>query len=320
MQEAWQFLLNEVKEDTPLPSKESWKGITILEDQFHSFSSQKGKVGYVDGGSSVLLEAPSFILQKVRLVGVIFDQGKRVRSKKEEFEVIVQLSKGEWKVSCFPENVFSNLRMGLKESSLQEGSSLVKCLKVGEIVRRLAELDFLARFMRETTADVFVLDGSFEATTPFERPFLKQIQEQGQLSVGLSKTSKVLTKEGLDVASVLAKRKEGAWWYHPILETAEEWDFSFVRLHNQSKYVFRLDFWKGKEIGKALSYLGGESKDPIFPGYPYGLIVVDQLARVRNEERDFLLMRFKVEAAGKWESIASCLRSIDAHSVLDEIR
>ena len=312
--------MNEVKLDTPLPQEEAWKGIPISEDHYTSFSSQKGRVGYVDGGSALLLEAPSFILQKIRLVGVVFDQGKRVLSKKEEFEVIVQLKEGSWKVSCFPENRFSNVKINLKESSLQEGSSQVNCSKVGELIRRLAELDFLTRFMQQTEADVFVLDGSFESTTPFEKPFLKEIQEQGKPCIGLSKTSKVLTNEGVDMASALAKRKLGSWWYHPVLETGEEWSLGFVRLHNKAKYVFRLDFWKGSKVNQVISYLGEESKDPVFLGYPYGLIVADQLARVKNEERDFLLMRFKVEARDKWEQIASCLRSTDAHSVLDKIR
>lgn len=320
MQEAWRFLLSEVKLDVPLPHKESWKGCMISEDRYASFPSKKGRVGYVDGGSAVLVEASSFILQKVRLVGVVFDQGKRVVSKKEEFGVIVQLNEGSWKVLCFPENKFSNLRISLKESSLQEGALLVKCSKVAEIIRRLAELDFLNRFMQETTADVFVLDGSFEQATPTEESFLRGIQEQGKLCVGLSKTSRVLTKEGSDMAFAVGKRKEGTWLYHPVLETHEKWDVGFVRLHKEAKYVFRLDFWKGQEVEQAVSYLEGESKDPVFLGYPYGLIVADQLARVRNEERDFLLMQFKVEAKSKWEEVASHVRSMDAHSILDKIR
>ena len=66
--------------------------------------------------------------------------------------------------------------------------------------------------------------------------------------------------------------------------------------------------------------MGGESTDPIFLGYPYGLIAVDQGARIANEEKEFFQMQFKVTAGKDWESIASHLRSIDAHNVLDAIR
>lgn len=316
MREALSFLLNTNQEDQALP--EMGEGVPFSDAHFNGFQSKKGCVGYVDGGSAVLLEAPSFLLERIRVVGVVLDQGKRVYSKKEEYEINIRLVDLNWVVSCSPNHAVSGLKIHIRDPRLREGQHQVPVTKAGGLVRRLMELDFLARFTEETSASVFVLDGSLEAGTLMEREYLKKLEDKP--CVGLSKTSKSLTKNGEDVASSLLRKKEGVWWYHPIATGNEKEDTAFIKLHEKSEYVFRLDFWKKASLAEIVPLLGGESQDPVFIGYPYGLVIADQWARVTNEEKAFWQLQMKVEAGKHWNRIAERIHSLDAHSILDKIR
>ena len=60
-----------------------------------------------------------------------------------------------------------------------------------------------------------------------------------------------------------------------------------IKLKQDSKHCFRLDLFKEQNIDLALSVLEDQS-DNIFQGYPYGLIMVDKLAKVSEQEKQLL--------------------------------
>ncbi len=72
-------------------------------------------------------------------------------------------------------------------------------------------------------------------------------------------------------------------------------------------------------IGKVLGILAEASKDPVFIGYPYGLIEADKLARVSNEEAEFLKVRLISKAGKERSKIIGYMKTVDAHSILDNI-
>jgi hypothetical protein len=111
---------------------------------------------------------------------------------------------------------------------------------------------------------------------------------------------------------------EGAWLC-PAASSQVTKTF-FVKLHASSEYVFRLDtFAHAANVAKYLSPVVAHSKDPVFVGYPYGLIEADRFARVSNREAESLRMMFRVKAGKDWEMLDSAAKSMDAHSVLDRI-
>jgi hypothetical protein len=87
-----------------------------------------------------------------------------------------------------------------------------------------------------------------------------------------------------------------------------------VKLHPSAERPFMIEH----ADNIALSLLHVWSDDSAMPGYPYPLVLVDQLARVTNEERDMLRAKLvsDKEFAAK---VLPEMRSADAHDVLEHI-
>ena len=73
-------------------------------------------------------------------------------------------------------------------------------------------------------------------------------------------------------------------------------------------------------MGIVISLLAENAADPVFQGYPYGLIEADQWARISRQEE--ISLKTQLQAyLGKDEILAEEARhDEDAHSVLDAIR
>ena len=83
------------------------------------------------------------------------------------------------------------------------------------------------------------------------------------------------------------------------------------------RYIFdsQLDFAE-----RVISTLAFNSKDPVFLGYPFGLIYADKFARVSNQEREYLRTTLKSKlSGGVLKEIESYENSLGAHGVLDRI-
>jgi len=68
-----------------------------------------------------------------------------------------------------------------------------------------------------------------------------------------------------------------------------------VRLHSSAKHCFRFEIFNEQSLvdfGRVVGILCNASKDISLPGYPYGLIKADKLARVGENERKYLKTRF----------------------------
>ena len=63
--------------------------------------------------------------------------------------------------------------------------------------------------------------------------------------------------------------------------------------------------------------MAGNCTDPIFIGYPYGLVEADRVARVSNHEKESLKTMFMVKLRNK--NVEKYLSSVNAHDILDRI-
>ena len=102
----------------------------------------------------------------------------------------------------------------------------------------------------------------------------------------LAKTSSLFTVLGNSPVILLNKIGPiGNWNYQLESKT------HFVKLHPKAKHVFRFE---GNLT--CLFSLVEQSSDATFLGYPYGLVLVDKMARISNSEKKFveliLLERF----------------------------
>jgi len=131
----------------------------------------------------------------------------------------------------------------------------------------------------------------------------------------------------------------------------------FVKFHNKSKHIFRFEIFNMSEIAKphtfglqskasqrfpsmlkntprtlargrvfdiqkskaeeTINTLANYCTDPIFIGYPYGLVEADRIARISNHEKGSLKTMFLVKLINK--NIEKYLSSVNAHEILDRI-
>ena len=70
---------------------------------------------------------------------------------------------------------------------------------------------------------------------------------------------------------------------------------------------------------EVLGILADCANDVVFPGYPYGLLMVDKIARVSNQEKEFLLNLFKARAGKSWRRFKMAVSALNSHDKLDKV-
>jgi len=289
------------------------KLLRIDQNNFSSItSSQESKtIAFIDGGQAEIISAGNFCLSFIRIGAEIFEKNKRIGSEKREFYL---LTKARWvKDELFYENkIFpvigikmvreEDLFISSNDQSIKSGIERAAISKISNVARRFAELSLATEIQHKF--DFVVLDGTLEKTFSNEEIYLSRIKENVS---SLAKSSSLFTVQGNSPVILLNKICSlGAWSY--FLENKSY----FVKLHEKAKHIFRFE---GNQ--KVLPFLINNSNDALFLGYPYGLILVDQFARVSNEEKNSLKMNFLLKAENK--EIAEYLNSSNAHDILDNL-
>lgn len=288
----------------------------IDKSKFRSIESDStGKILFVDGGQCSIVEAPNFSLQFIRACAVAYEDGKRVAINKFEYHVLITVIEKEGKIWYKTKLYNSEINIPLiaqDDQSLSTGGRPVEITSVGLVVRKILELEIMCQIGRTLeTGDVIVRDGDLDKHCEAERKWWDQLKEMDLYILGLAKTTQSITSMGGTANSVLLKEGPSGVWYYAHSE-----NIGFVKLHEKSEYVFRLDYL-GSLNG--LKQMVAYSSDPIFYGYPYGLILADRFARVTNKEKEYLQMVFMHNAQGKYKDILLHMKSVDAHSILDNI-
>ncbi|MFC1705185.1 DNA double-strand break repair nuclease NurA, partial [Nanoarchaeota archaeon] len=270
----------------------SYKPIKVSNEGFHSISgSCKGKVCFIDGGNCELLKSANSSLQLIRVYYTIYSENKRIKSKKYEFFALVSAERKEGQVvynARFFDDVLSIGSMNIDpfDEKLRTGVHQAKVTSVGNVIRRFSELKAASLAVDELSdGDVVVVDGSLQASFSGEKELLDGLYSKASAKnvvvSGLSKTTSLLATNGVSFVNVLSKiAPAGSWYYYPVASInnpEHRAEIYFTRLHEKSKYVFRFEVHKG-DISNVLPMLISNSKDPVFLGYPYGLIEADRFA------------------------------------------
>ena len=171
---------------------------------------------------------------------------------------------------------------------------------------------------------VVLLDGSLVT-----RHDLETIDYSANM-VGISKTSELVTTSQQSVSFYLMQLAEefdvsGAWVARDLAHS-DKVVICFVKLHPRSEFVFRFDVARSvlerpaffTQVLQSLVYV---SSDVSFLGYPYVLTKADALARVSNEQREYVRHRFMQSFdVLSQKQLYSMQRSLDAHSILDSLK
>ena len=321
-------------------SDSNYKAFQFDKKNFYSIKSldNKSKVAFVDGGSAEILKSANFSLSVIRVSYSIFEKNKKVKTGKKEFYTFTNAVDKDNEIFYNTELISmdelvpdkNDLLLSSLDDTLKQGITRASVSNMTSLVRRFSEIKVASKIVDNLEGgDVIVLDGSLQCTFTNEKKYLDELFdkafEKGVVVSGLSKTTTLMTDKGNSIANALGKfNVDGKWCYNPVADirsNEHKADISFVKLHEKSRYVFRFEIYKEQKqkLNEVVCLLAENCKDPVFIGYPYGLIEADRSARVSNNERDTLKTFFSVKFGKDWEKIKETLTSTDAHEILDKI-
>jgi len=320
------------------------QAVAVSKENFHPLKAavSNSRIAFIDGGNAELLAAPDFSVHFVRVACCMFDKNKRAESRQRSFYVLATAKaeegragrgKIQYTAETFGDNVLAeDLCFDADDETLREGRKAFSISKLGGIGRRFAELTLAAEMCKTLEAgSVIVLDGSLEAVVTGEEKLLAELyaaaEKKNILVTALAKTTALLSDTGSSFSAALNELgPEGSWYYHPVAEIKSSSymaEMFFTRLHPNSERVFRVELYKKQkaiaDFGKLFGMLAANSRDMSFPGYPYGLIMADRLARVPNNEKEQLAMQLRMLAGRDFARLKRHMGSVNAHSVLDSM-
>jgi len=318
-----------------LPFSESgdFLPIKIKFENFHQlglFPPNKHLVA-IDGGNAEILNGPSFSLHLIRVVSVTYKDKVKIKTMRKEFFCLIQaiIIDGflKYKVDIIGETLALPKKMDSEIITIDGQKFSIEPTTIAEYMRRYSELIMADEALDASKPDsLVVIDGSIKSKTPFElnliKNLIKKSEDSNVLFGFLSKTCNLLTKNAKSLTAALQEvGPKSAWYYHPIFRIKNpeyRSDTYFVKLHQNTEYVFKLELTKTNKQKECIEILSTNAKDPIFLGYPYALILADRLARVSNREKKYLKTIFlgKVKSMTKLRHIIS---SSSAHEILDKI-
>ncbi len=317
-----------IDEDLPEFFDKKYRISELKKENFEEIkNSEKSAIVFIDGGSQELFKAPNISLFFNRIYYCVYENNKRIKSKKYEFYSLIYTEQKDkdifYKVDIlFTKDSFEipNLEFSVKDKTLMFGKNILDISNIGNCVRKLLEIKLASLIEEKNT--IIVLDRNLEAKMTYEKEFLKELFEnmkkKNNIICGLAKTSSLLTKKGNSVNALLNSLGPDEAWSYKIAET-EAFEIYFAKLNSKASYTFRIDIAKGSNKDNIFYNLKLNSKDPVFLGYPYGLIEADSNARVTNKEVEFLKMQLIVKFGSEFKKFKKYLQSQDAHSILDNI-
>ena len=308
-------MLKEVQEDIlnfiqHFPQNDTFLQTTISQNNFIPLipSSEEKVIAFIDGGEAQLLNGASFSVSLIRIATIYFKGKKKIKQTMNSFYLLTTAKNRngqlfyEGKIYSLTPKEFSlpSLFFSSYDETIRLGTEQASLTTISHIARRFAELKAAA----EVSSDFIILDGTMQKSYTHEEKYLSKL---GANVGALAKTSALYTQEANNFSVLIdSLAPKGSYIYN-------EKNLSFVKLHPKSSHIFR---YEGDS--KALPHLLSLSCDAFFVGYPYGLIVADQVARVSNEEKKNLTLRFLL---GKYrKDINSYLNSQNAHEILDKMK
>ena len=351
-----------IKGDTPYSEGEEAENFDITRDRIFKVPEceEMRKLGFVDGGTASILSAADFSISLTRIAGAIFKDNEIIGV--EEIPEVIEFYSATILEPLDDGKLAYNIQLFPREPEFKEflptEEIIIKMEEVrmlwgfrfrpnietfGGVAMRFAEWFYATKFIETEldNGDIFVRDGSLQTGYKDEILLVRDLhslaQEKNVFITGLSKSCRLITKNGdslISLINMIADKKypKEKWYYHPIYKMTKAdnlADVYFVKLHKEARSPFRFDIFldqsnrlsqQEKEV--IIANLAQNSNALSFPGYPYGLIKVDQLSRVGVREIEpqkiQILSEFDPNIYEKY--ILPRIRSIDAHDLLNSIR
>jgi len=322
-------MISEKKSTRIVFSSPKYKPVDFDAKNFHEIKEQNQncRMLFVDGGNAVLLESPSFSVHFLRVFGHIMQGRQKLFKEKSEFVVVVKSGNENFAVEVYPmEKNKKRFCFSLSYPVKTEEENFVS--KAANDVRRFFELQLAAKIaeLKLEKNDIVVLDGTLKTRSSCEAQFFANLcmtAEQKKLVLcSLAKTTNLVTDSGDSALVYLSGQTDlKQWYYYPVADINDDChkaEICIAKLNKNSGRVFRLEAYKNHkhevDFDCLFSAAAENSKDPVFLGYPYGLIFADSHARVSNKEKEYLRTIFL-----KDRRLEQYAKTLDAHDVLDSI-
>ncbi len=235
----------------------------------------------IDGGSAIIADGGSWLIGYIRIGKVEYNRFEEVSEEIDEYWVgianqQIKVFKGEEEIP---------VPINYHERNIEK--------LVGEI-RKFLE------FKKAAEQDSLTLiDNQIKVVEGWEEDIISKFKRV----VGIPKTTRA-SINGRSIIGVLSKFP--GRWYTKVN------DQIFAKLHENSKYVYKIDLKNIDE--KVLGVIAYFSSDPELLGYPYPLLKVDKVARIGNFEKKALMEKAKALLG----ELSQDLLSQDMHQKLDE--
>jgi len=291
-------------------------GVELGDNYQELIHSSSGCVTAVDGGACIIADGGSWVLSKIRVASVHYDNGKRVpglETREEQYYTVIKkgsLSAGQ-KSAAMYEHSISELKSDFK--------NVRELTEVPAVVMRTLEFKKAYELVKGLPkGSLLLIDGLLKAETPDQEKCLGLLEfeskKQGINVVGIAKTFRHALNGRSVIGSLIKERPESKWAYSPVKGS----DCLIVKLHERAKFAYAVDYFKHTGISEVLSVLSYYSTDPVLIGYPYPLLKVDRDARISSHEKN--LERNKLRIVCKREGldfIEYDEKSTSMHGVMD---
>ena len=320
----------------PKFSGDGYRAHKIDSRNFHEIKKRDSgkRIAFVDGGNAEIIGSANFSLSLIRVSYVIYQDNAKLSTKKFEtlafVHAINQNNEIYYNASFFKTK--NSIELGEMsfdsfDHTLMFGLNRAEISSVANAIRRFAELRLAKIVSDKKLADTVILDGNLQSTITNENEYLNELYEsciKNNVSLAaLSKTSSLFTDNGNLLSVVLDNISTlPMWFYYPIADInnmRHKADIFFAKFHGKSKHIFRFEIFNAQKMNaeETINILSCNCVDPIFIGYPYGLIEADRIARISNQEKESMKTMFLVKLRNR--NIEKYLSSANAHEILDRI-
>lgn len=282
------------------------------------------KIASVDGGQSELFATPAYAVYILRVAHVVYQQNRCLQRSSKTWFALLSLSNSALVVDLFDEQGVQRKEEFLLSSlvALPQRDDFLSFSPYACFVREYLELEECQRVAGDLKqGDILLRDGLLSNLSVHSQ--LSELsafcQHHGVALLGFAKTTTLKTEQGESLPGALARvAPQGSWYYHHH-RGGDTFSTFFVKLHARTQYIFHVETLSGADAQHTFSQLAHPACDPIFLGYPYGLIAVDQLARVSNQEQSYFKTLFEARAGAFWKELQPQRNAVNTHAILDTI-
>lgn len=322
----------------------------ITEDTFCALATipTEQTIIFVDGGNNTLIDSPSLHVSAMR-VAVVKQTNEKLRPKfsQDIFTATCTISlekiegKKKYVLDVQSDEIHKSNELIPLFDSIEIDDELISRVEENRVmmtlcnhVRQTLEWHFAKNAVTGAKpGSLLVLDGSVTYRNRNQEDKLSCLintaTKNNVLVVGISKSSTLTTTGGYALGPFLMSHSPTTqmWMTKSLAKSLSGiyFDIYFAKLAGRSENVVRIDIASEQtnsiDIAKVIGIIAWISQDASFPGYPYGLIKADDLARVTQEEREYQTTRLMLSLDPLTQKqIRMICASSSAHSILDSLK